>query len=262
MSGSDPQRPPDPSSGEEDLPQLIARLAEAEAAIEAAALGQIDASIRGDGYSYLLHEAQLALVHSEARAKDDAALLEAVLRSAPDLVVYVGTDGIIRWANQTLTELPPDKLVGTHWLASVAPDQRAGLERVFQRVIATGEAGSFDGPGQVEHNGIGWRSRRFGPVHRHGRVVGIVIVSRDLTEAKNAEMQLMVSDRMASLGTLAAGVAHEINNPLAAVMGNLEVTLENVKGTSRRPASMEELVEIVQDALTAAVGASVTWCGT
>ena len=252
----DPKRPPptpaDGAAEEEDLPQLIARLAEAEAALEGATNGQIEAVVHGEGYSGLLHEAQRALVHSETRAKDDAALLEAVIHSAPDLVVYVGADGIIRWVNQTLTELPVEKLVGTHWLASVAPDQRPALERVFQRVLETGELGSLDGPGQIEHNQVGWRSRRFGPVQRDGQVVGIVVVSRDLTEAKNAEMQLMVSDRMASLGTLAAGMAHEINNPLAAVMGNLEVMLENVKGTSRKPVSPEELLEMVEDTLTAA----------
>lgn len=244
--------PSNNNSDEEELPQLIARLAEAEAVLEGSMGGQIDAVINGAGYSFLLHEAQLALVHSEARAKDDAALLEAVIRSAPDLVVYVGSNGIIRWANQTLAELPASKIVGSHWLKALTPDQRPALERVFQHVLTTGEPGSFDGPGQIEHNGVGWRSRRFGPVKRNGQVVGIVIVSRDLTEAKNAEMQLMVSDRMASLGTLAAGMAHEINNPLAAVMGNLEVTLENIRGTTRSPVSKEDLIEMVEDALTAA----------
>jgi len=241
-----------PNDGDDDLPKLIARLAEAEAALESSVGQQIDAVVRGEGYSYLLHEAQMALVLSEARVRDDAALLEAVIRNAPDLVVYVGADGVIHWINDALPELPADEIVGKHWLATVPLDQRATLEQVFHQVLETGEPGSLDGPGQIEKHGIGWRSRRFGPVKRAGRVVGVVIASRDLTEAKNAEMQLMVSDRMASLGTLAAGMAHEINNPLAAVMGNLEVMLETIKGTARTPASKGELIEILQDALTAA----------
>ena len=53
-------------------------------------------------------------------------------------------------------------------------------------------------------------------------VDGNVAVVRDVTERKKLQSQLMVSDRMASVGTLAAGVAHEINNPLAAVIGNLD----------------------------------------
>jgi len=247
-----PAPPPGPDDGDDDLPKLIARLAQAEAALEGAVGDKIEAVVHDTGYSYLLHEAQMALVLSEARARDDAALLEAVIRSAPDLVVYVAADGIVHWVNRALTTLPADKVVGKHWLAHVPEDQRPALEQVFRQVLETGQPGSFDGPGQIEHNGLGWRSRRFGPVKRGDGVVGVVIASRDLTEAKNAEMQLMVSDRMASLGTLAAGMAHEINNPLAAVMGNLEVLLETIKGTARHPASKEDVLDIVQDALTAA----------
>ncbi len=55
-----------------------------------------------------------------------------------------------------------------------------------------------------------------------GTVTGAVGVSRETTEQKLVQAQLLVSDRMASVGTLAAGVAHEINNPLAAVLANLD----------------------------------------
>jgi PAS domain S-box-containing protein len=58
---------------------------------------------------------------------------------------------------------------------------------------------------------------------RTGEVVGIVGVARETTEQRRLQAQLLVSDRMASIGTLAAGVAHEINNPLAVVLANLEL---------------------------------------
>ena len=57
---------------------------------------------------------------------------------------------------------------------------------------------------------------------------GGVAVFRDITAEKAAQTQLMVSDRMASVGMLAAGVAHEINNPLAAVLANLEFLAEDL----------------------------------
>ena len=51
----------------------------------------------------------------------------------------------------------------------------------------------------------------------------MLAIGRDVTEQVRAQGQLMTSDRMVSVGTLAAGVAHEINNPLAAVLANLDL---------------------------------------
>jgi signal transduction histidine kinase len=62
-----------------------------------------------------------------------------------------------------------------------------------------------------------------------GQYTGNLSVVRDMTERKKLQSQLMVSDRMASVGTLAAGVAHEINNPLAAVIGNLGCIAETLE---------------------------------
>jgi PAS domain S-box-containing protein len=63
---------------------------------------------------------------------------------------------------------------------------------------------------------------RFSPVWGTGdRVSELVAVSRDVTELHALQAQVMQSDRLASMGTLAQGVAHEINNPLAAVLANL-----------------------------------------
>ena len=85
-----------------------------------------------------------------------------------------------------------------------------------------------------------------------GETQGVVLVFRDDTERKEAEAQLLVSDRMASIGTLAAGVAHEINNPLAAVMTNLELAAGEV-GEAVAAGKVRPVVEAeLKDALEAA----------
>ena len=76
------------------------------------------------------------------------------------------------------------------------------------------------------------------PIKSEGGVVsGAVLVFRDLTAQQSAEaeqgklrQQLVFADRMASFGTLAAGVAHEINNPLSYVGANVDMALEGVRG--------------------------------
>ncbi len=65
-----------------------------------------------------------------------------------------------------------------------------------------------------------------------GEPKSIFTINTDVTERKKLESQLIVSDRMASVGTLAAGVAHEINNPLAAVIGNLDYVFERLGHTA------------------------------
>jgi nitrogen-specific signal transduction histidine kinase/CheY-like chemotaxis protein len=63
-----------------------------------------------------------------------------------------------------------------------------------------------------------------------GAAVGVAATFRDISAQKNLEAQLAFSDRMVSIGTLAAGVAHEINNPLASLVGNLELARERLAG--------------------------------
>jgi signal transduction histidine kinase len=78
-----------------------------------------------------------------------------------------------------------------------------------------------------------------GPDGRARRLIGVL---SDVTHQRSLQAQLERSERMASLGTLAAGVAHEINNPLTYVVSNLE-TLERSAGADR-----PELLEPVRQA--------------
>jgi PAS domain S-box-containing protein len=96
-----------------------------------------------------------------------------------------------------------------------------------------------------------------------GQPVGGLTVVRDVTESRKLQAQLMASDRMASMGTMAAGVAHEINNPLAALMGNLDCIAESLAGLTgetelersaeqRKAWLREELKSPLDDARSAA----------
>jgi signal transduction histidine kinase len=74
----------------------------------------------------------------------------------------------------------------------------------------------------------------------------VAAIERELREAANRaarrtiQEQLVISDRMVSVGTLAAGVAHEINNPLAVVLGSLQVIAKDVQQLSRGLETLQE----------------------
>ncbi len=114
-----------------------------------------------------------------------------------------------------------------------------------------------------EHSTYGWTLERPGrpvlhfhtsmsPIREGDRVVGAVAITRDITEMKRMEAQLVISDRMVSVGTLAAGVVHEINSPLACVIANLSMALEDLRPATADGGIDPEMLEGLADARTAA----------
>jgi len=77
----------------------------------------------------------------------------------------------------------------------------------------------------------------------NGEVVASVHVARDITERKKMEEQLIVTDRLASIGELASGIAHELNNPLTSVIGFSELLSE--KSEKDVPDDIKDDLEII-----------------
>ena len=66
-------------------------------------------------------------------------------------------------------------------------------------------------------------------------------------ERREMQEQLMISERMASVGVLAAGVAHEINNPLGAVLGNIVLAQRALAGITVEPSALGKLNEVIEE---------------
>lgn len=72
-----------------------------------------------------------------------------------------------------------------------------------------------------------WLSANFMPLKdERERVISVLCIARDVTENKKLESQLVNTEKLASMGTLAAGVAHELNNPLGVILGFTDLLLE------------------------------------
>jgi two-component system cell cycle sensor histidine kinase/response regulator CckA len=98
---------------------------------------------------------------------------------------------------------------------------------------------------------------------RQQTLLGAVMVFRDVTEQKRMQRQLEIADRLASLGTMAAGVAHEIDNPLCVVVANAGLVLEELgralsphasstSGVEQREGVLKEAIEMQRQVLSAA----------
>ena len=84
-----------------------------------------------------------------------------------------------------------------------------------------------------------------------GAAIGSVIVLRDVTEQRRMQRVLESQDRLAALGTMAAGIAHEINNPLTYILGNIELArraLDEYKHVSRHPEWIADIQRALEHA--------------
>jgi PAS domain S-box-containing protein len=186
---------------------------------------------------------------AEQTAARHASLLEAVVDSAPDYVIQLDLDGVVQFVNRTDPPTTPADLIGQPWFDRIVPDQRERAREAFDAVIRTGEPTGFEIQFVENTGSTRWFQGRFGAVKQGKTIVGCVLIARDVTDSKHTEVQLMLADRMASVGTLAAGVAHEINNPLAAVIANLDMALQDLEKIEAPP---KDLPEELADARSAA----------
>ena len=78
-----------------------------------------------------------------------------------------------------------------------------------------------------------WVSTNFsGLLDESGNIFAVLAIARDITHIKKLEEQMFYTEKLASVGTLAAGVAHEINNPLAIILGFTDLLLEKTSPDS------------------------------
>ncbi|MDB4933568.1 MAG: sensor histidine kinase [Labilithrix sp.] len=182
------------------------------------------------------------------------ALLEATLESMVDGVVLLSAKGIIQRANGAMGSLlghDARELVGQPIESVLAETESAFAASLRDLVTMT----------PFKNRDTLFRPARGEPVrmavngspHRgaDGSLLGIVLVARDDRELKELETQLQVADRLATMGTVAAGVAHEINNPLAYVMSNLQFVTEELATLAATGTLTESRIADVTKALAA-----------
>ncbi len=80
-----------------------------------------------------------------------------------------------------------------------------------------------------------------------GSLIGSIHIARDITAEKEREMRMIMTERLASLGQMASGIAHEINNPLESVMICAEMLLMRVTKDSYDHAQFEKYLKIIDE---------------
>lgn len=216
-----------------------------------------------------LAQAFAAKDDSERAARTQARVLRSILESMADGVVVADQAGdLIHWNAAATTLLgtgqgvvetisQPETWTGKYGLRHTDKVTPIELDELPLRRALRGES-LDDVELYMMRDGLSegaWLSASARPLRdENGESQGGVAVFRDVTREKAARTQLMVSDRMASIGMLAAGVAHEINNPLTAVVANLEGAVRDLAELARGPAGahLSSVMEAMTEARDAA----------
>lgn len=173
-----------------------------------------------------LFSSALASRRAEAARRDSESVYRTLVETCPDAIALTALDGTIMKVNSRALEIygvdRVEDMVGLSAFELVAPADRERARANIQRRAS-------DNPGDVEYllqraDGATFPGELgAAPVFgADGRPWAVVAVVRDVSERVRMQTQLEQATRMASLGTLAAGVAHEVNNPLTYVLLSIQ----------------------------------------
>jgi PAS domain S-box-containing protein len=157
------------------------------------------------------------------RSRDQLSLLAQITSTSPNAIIMFGNEGWIHVWNEAAEKLfgwPRLDMLGAPFLERVVPEEARGR---FAELVTRA---SGNAPVEAE---LSLLTRETAPIpvqltvsrilDAMGQVQGHVCIARDLREVKRLRESLVQSEKMAAVGTLVAGLSHELNNPLGVILG-------------------------------------------
>ncbi|HTG00611.1 MAG TPA: ATP-binding protein [Nitrospirota bacterium] len=166
-------------------------------------------------------EAETSLIKSEE-------YFRTLIENALDIITVLDDRGVILFESNSVTKLlgyAPVELVGKSAFDFVHPDDLQAGQQLFVKILASpqGTMGTIEL--RFRHKNGEWHT-----IDVHGKSVGdpaqglrIIINSRDVTERRKLEREMLRTQKLESLGTLAGGIAHDFNNLITGITTNIEM---------------------------------------
>src|SRR5213593_436992 len=179
-----------------------------------------------------------AIVREHARSEAALAQTAAIVAFSDDVIIGKRLDGVITTWNegaQRLYGYAPSEAVGRPISLIIPPELAAELPTILERLSRGARIDHFETTRVAKSGRRIDVSVTVSPVRDPwGRIIGASSIARDITHRRQIEGTRRERDTLRSVASLAAGAAHEINNPLAVVMGQAQLLSDEIVGPGRQ----------------------------
>jgi two-component system NtrC family sensor kinase len=185
---------------------------------------------------------------AERRYRRERDFNKNILNNTQSMILVLDTAGLVSYANRRCFEAGyrEQDLLGQPLVELVTPARRPLLAEALERTLQGAALDNLEVPLFRGSGTPGQFSISLSPMRdEQGEINSVVVVMTDITDAASLQAKLMHTEKMAALGQLVSGVAHEVNNPLAAIVGFTDLLLENPAVPDD---AKEELQVILQEA--------------
>jgi PAS domain S-box-containing protein len=169
-------------------------------------------------------------LEAERRYRRERDFNRNILNNTLSMILLLDSGGTISYANRRCFEAGyrEEELLGRPFTETVAAPHRPVLAQALERALKGAAVDNVEISLHREDHSHRQFSVSLSPIRDdHGAITSIVVVMTDITDAADLQAKLMQTEKMAALGQLVSGVAHEVNNPLAAIVGFTDLLLEN-----------------------------------
>lgn len=176
---------------------------------------------------------------TERKLHEEQEFVRRLIECFPDLIVVLDSEGRFKFVSERLKDVlgvSPEEYVGKQVGLRMGSEDRAKLSDMLQNTVS-GRKAHEQIEIRAQHIDGTWKTLRITArplFDEQGHITGMVSSGRDVTESKQFEQQLAQSEKFAAMGQMMAGAAHELNNPLTAILGISDLLRERATDETTR----------------------------